>query len=244
MKNFKKIILLLTSVATLVGCTNQTYESQGEPDICPYNSYVNEWNKFLVWKLTKEEFFNQKDEAEKEDEYNFIVDVVYSWDEGLDFANVGDKINIKYFKTKQVFDHITYHGFDFDLIGNYTKIFQKYDYILVVNSNKMWIEDDKLVVNYFYTKTPYAFIDNTCLAINCYDAFTLFYDELLAKEEYINEYTYFSQEGFSQGEDTFHEEDFKEMFYYQTMTEEVFLERVHKSNLFFESKEKEYTENF
>ena len=241
MKNFKKIILLLTSIIALSGCTTQPSPSQEDIHETLFYRYQN-GGVYLVWKLTKEDFFAQIDDIERDDSFVLNADVIYTWDKGQEFANVGDKINIEYFKTKQVFDHITYHGFDFDLIGNYTKIFQKYDYILVVNSNKMWIEDDKLVVNYFYTKTPYAFIDNTCLAINCYDAFTLFYDELVAKEEYINEYTYFSQQGYSRGEDRFDEENFKEMFYYQTMTEEVFLERVHKSNLFFESKE--YTENF
>ena len=194
-----------------------------KPDIEFYTSTYLDFSSYphcLYFKLTKENFFSQVENMEKENCYKLIWDVVYSYGNGKDF--IGDKKEADLTFPKENYQNYSeLRGkrkpyFTIDVKTNYTQLFSEYDFIILGFKDHFSyvIDEGTFIVEPYIFTTPYVFKDNILKPKSCYEAYCLFYNP----DEEMDEMTYIK------GEET--DEGLFEQIEEHYETEESFFESV------------------
>ena len=183
MKSITKFLITLSTVFAITGCSTNSGSNKNQVDRFGGILFDFEYSRVpLFFKLTKENFFSQIEDIEKEDRYEITFNVVYSFEEGKEFVNGRDKIPLTFPKDGyQYFNDGQFnYCFEIDLVSNYTTIFNEFDYLMIgayrcVNKNVV-DTSNKLLVSRWNNTTPFVFKNDVALPVDCYNAYCLFYN--------------------------------------------------------------------
>ncbi len=188
----------------LSGCANNSNEENNSiSPVLPADGIYFSFYYYktdLVWKLTRDSYLSQCEKAEKDDQFNFTAEVIYSYGEtASEFLNGEDEITLTFPKSNYAFDNIKpqiSHDYYYvlDSLDNINSIFEKYDYILMCEydlQETINIENNGTLIIHHTFSTPYAFIGNNSCGKDCYDAYLLFYGDYVPTDLKKSEYSYF-----------------------------------------------------
>ena len=235
-KNIALLILALLSTS----CSNH-----GNDDLKPSGDFYSgiyygyKLDKTdLVWKLSKESFFSQYETAEKEDRYNFTAEAVYAHGEtAINFLGGNKEIVLSFPKSNFSFNKIdtssSMQPF-FDL-SNYSKIFERCDFILLCEHNLRESIDNQNNRTLFVRNTfsvPYSFSKGESIAKDCYDTYLLFYGQYASSGIKENEFIFFGSSYVPDEKGDDYDEQIKwlEEKRSRSISEESFLEVVRNTN--------------
>lgn len=233
----KKISAILLATLFVSSCST-VQGNDGDSSRKPYGGlffgYQNN-NVDLVWKLTKEDFFSQYGNAEKEDQFNFTARVIYSHGETAStFLNGKDEVILTFPKDNYSFDNASefinpaLYRYRLNELSNLTTIFEKYDCILMCEYNltrSIGIENNGTLVINDLMSVPYSFLSNESKGKYCYETYLSFYQKYADEDVKNNKYLFYGRE-FKTKEVIEDQRELLEEFENSPFDEEKFLKTV------------------